>query len=133
MDKQSKFKVFWQNLGQTLLALPRKITALYHITNLKSRGILWSSVLLLGTALVALFIVGIFWSQEPDTRSVRQIALEMAGQDASKIVPGFTTTAAEIFIVTTLLDKPGGYLSNDIFPPTAFFGAFQLLDNIPNW
>jgi hypothetical protein len=90
-------------------------------------------VLLLATVVVALFIVGIFWSQEPDSRPVRQIALEMAGQDETKIVPGFTTTATEIFIVTTLLDKAGGYLSNDVFPPTSLFGMLQLLDNIPNW
>lgn len=37
------------------------------------------------------------------------------------------TTAAAIGIAQTLLEKPGGYLSNDIFPPGVY------LDNIPNW
>ncbi len=133
MDHQPKFQAFFYHAWRKLTGLPRKIAALYHIENLKSRGIFWSSLLLFSTAVVALFVVGIFWSQEPDTRPVRQVALEMAGQDETKIVPGFTTTATEIFIVTTLLEKPGGYLSNDVFPPTSFFGMFQFLDNIPNW
>lgn len=133
MDEQSKFQAFFHNIGQRLIALPRKIGSLYHIENLKSRGLFWSSILLMCTAIIVLFIVGIFWSQEPDSRSVRQIALELAAQDENKIVPGFTTTATEIFIVTTLLDKSGGYLSNDVMPPTSLFGMVQLLDNIPNW
>jgi hypothetical protein len=111
----------------------RSLAALYHMENLKQRGILWSSVLLLVTAIVALYILGIFWSQEPESRNVRNIALEMAQNDKERVVPGVTTTATEIFIVDTLLNKRGGYLSNDIFPPTSFFGLFPLLDNIPNW
>ena len=133
MDDRSKFQAFFHNIWRKLSGLPKKVAALYHIENLKSKGILWSSVLLLCTAVLVLFILGIFWSQEPDSRSVRQIALEMAGQDETKIVPGFTTTATEIFIVTTLLEKPGGYLSNDVLPPTSLFNMIQLLDNIPNW
>ena len=122
-------KGFWQ---RTLGAL-RKTLSLYHIENLKSRGLVWSSVFLLVTACVLLFIMGIFWSQEPDSRDVRNIALELAKQDETRLVPGYTTTATEIFIVTTLLEKPGGYLSNDVMPPSSFFGLFQMLDNIPNW
>lgn len=133
MNVRSKFQTFFHNGWQKLTTLFRKLVGLYHIENLKSRGIFWSSILFLCTVVVALFILGIFWSQEPDSHDVRQIALEMAMQDETKIVPGFTTTATEIFIVTTLLEKPGGYLSNDVFPPTSFFGMFQMLDNIPNW
>ncbi len=40
---------------------------------------------------------------------------------------GYTTTTALIKVTETLLDKPGGYLSNDILPP------FSLLDNMPAW
>ena len=47
--------------------------------------------------------------------------------DESKLVPGYVTTAAIIRIGNTLLDKPGGYLRNDIAPPGVY------LDNIPNW
>jgi hypothetical protein len=37
------------------------------------------------------------------------------------------TTATAIRMTETLLDKPGGYLSNDVTPPGVY------LDNIPNW
>ena len=40
---------------------------------------------------------------------------------------GSATTAALISVAETLLDKPGGYLSNDMLPPGIY------LDNIPNW
>jgi hypothetical protein len=42
-------------------------------------------------------------------------------------VVGFTTSVTLMEVANTLLDKPGGYLSNDIFPPGLW------LDNIPNW
>jgi len=40
---------------------------------------------------------------------------------------GYITTATIIKIAETLLDKRGGYLSNDKLPPGV------LMDNIPNW
>ena len=133
MDWIARLQNFLGAAWRKTLAALRSVAALYHVENLKQRGLFWSSILLLVTVVIFLFVVGIFWSQEPDSRDVRQIALEMAQGDNERVVPGFTTTATEIFIVTTLLDKPGGYLSNDKFPPSSFFGFFQLLDNIPNW
>ena len=43
------------------------------------------------------------------------------------MVVGTATTATLIGVAETLLDKPGGYLSNDRLPPGV------LLDNMPNW
>ena len=40
---------------------------------------------------------------------------------------GGTTTVTLIKVAQTLLEKPGGYLSNDALPPGFY------LDNIPNW
>src|SRR5690606_8123731 len=42
-------------------------------------------------------------------------------------VTGAMTTATLIEVAETLLEKPGGYLSNDVMPPGLY------LDNIPNW
>jgi len=42
-------------------------------------------------------------------------------------VTGTTTTSALIEVVNELLQKRGGYISNDIMPP------WILLDNVPNW
>jgi hypothetical protein len=46
--------------------------------------------------------------------------LEFAHNDQKKLVPGYVTTATTIRIAETLLDKPGGYLSNDMSPHREF-------------
>src|SRR5699024_1052568 len=61
---------------------------------------------------------GWYWSGEPDLTEVRQRA------DA---VPGETVTREVIHVASTLLDKPGGYLSNDMLPHRLW------LDNMPAW
>ncbi len=43
------------------------------------------------------------------------------------LVTGTTTTSALIEVVNEMLNKRGGYFSNDIMPPWVF------LDNVPNW
>jgi len=51
-------------------------------------------------------------------------------EKSSETVPavvGVATTSALIGATETLLNKRGGYLSNDITPPSVF------LDNVPNW
>jgi hypothetical protein len=42
-------------------------------------------------------------------------------------VIGYSTTDTLIRVAETLLEKPGGYLTNDVTPPSVF------LDNIPSW
>ncbi len=84
----------------------------------------------LGVYLLVVVVIGFFWSREPDLFVVEDIARAqipvLASQDQAMIT-GVPTTAALIQVATTLLDKPGGYLSNDITPPGIF------LDNIPSW
>jgi len=91
----------------------------------------WFWVLLLPSpfviAIVGIAALGFFWDSEPDLFKVNTVATEMAGGDASKLVPGSVMTATLIHVVTVLLDKPGGYLSNDMMPPAVW------MDNIPNW
>jgi len=72
-------------------------------------------------------ITGFIWDNEPEAFDVHANALQQANGDGSKIVTGYSTSAALIRIMQTLLDKPGGYLSNDRFPPGVF------MDNVPNW
>lgn len=64
-------------------------------------------------------LFGWYWSREPE--------LPTQQMSASSGVVGHATTSALIDVVTTLLDKPGGYLTNDVTPPSL------LLDNMPNW
>jgi len=133
MSRQSKLIGMLSSLMDKIQSGAKKLYSLYHIESLKQRGLFWSSILLAATLCLSLFILGIYWSQEPSQHNVRQIMLDKAGDDPAKIVPGFATTATLLFVAETLLNKPGGYLSNDKFPPTSLFGIVQLLDNIPNW
>lgn len=62
--------------------------------------------------------LGWYWSQEPDLIAVEPLP---------EAVTGDATTAALIMVSETLLEKPGGYLSNDILPHRLW------LDNMPSW
>ena len=66
-------------------------------------------------------LLGWYWSSEP-----AQPAAQALPENSIPIV-GVATTTALIGATETLLEKRGGYLSNDITPPSVF------LDNVPNW
>ncbi|MFC6440627.1 DUF2333 family protein [Bowmanella sp. JS7-9] len=85
--------------------------------------------ILIGTGVVFLlfYLLAVYWSSEPDVVEPRQLAAQQWAGLESKPVVGFTTTTALIHVSETLLDKPGGYLSNDILPPSV------LMDNMPAW
>ncbi|MEO8672951.1 MAG: DUF2333 family protein [Tahibacter sp.] len=68
-----------------------------------------------------------WWDSEPASLDVSRLAEQRASARQQKTVTGSLTTTALIASVETLLNKPGGYLSNDRFPPGVF------MDNIPNW
>ncbi len=111
-------------------ALTKKVTqvvTLYDPRVWKEKGFWWTIGLFLVTYLVVVVILGIVWSRSPGRIDVREHALSMVNKDESKLVTGTLTTATAIQIAETLLDKPGGYLSNDKTPPGIY------LDNIPNW
>ncbi|MDX1677778.1 DUF2333 family protein [Arsukibacterium sp.] len=79
------------------------------------------------TGLILLFFVVISWwvSREPALMTAEIAEQQQPGSDGTTV--GFATTTALIKVTETLLDKPGGYLANDILPP------FSLLDNMPAW
>jgi len=104
-----------------------RLRDLYRPSSLRQKGLFGSLLLLLTTALVVAVFVGWYWSREPDSFDVHQAALAYVGGDESRLVVGSTYTATLIRIGETLLDKPGGYLSNDVMPPGVW------LDNMPNW
>ncbi|MCG8413545.1 MAG: DUF2333 family protein [Pseudomonadales bacterium] len=81
----------------------------------------------LGFLIILILLVGIYWSAEPDPFDVRQNASQKLASIGQTNVVGGTTTAALIRVSETLLDKPGGYLTNDVMPPGVY------LDNVPNW
>lgn len=80
------------------------------------------------SGLVFLFyIIGFFWSFEPDRLDIRAEVTKDATAAGVSPVVGYTTTTALIRVSEALMNKPGGYLSNDAMPPSV------LLDNIPAW
>lgn len=84
-------------------------------------------VALLILYLLVTLVLGMIWSSEPDTFSVREHTRTLSQQMNREPVTGFATTATMIRMAETLLNKPGGYISNDIFPPGVW------LDNMPSW
>lgn len=76
---------------------------------------------------VVLYFIGVYWSFEPSQIDLQQEVTQDATADNVAPVIGYTTTTALIRVTETLLEKPGGYLSNDALPPSVF------LDNIPAW
>lgn len=81
----------------------------------------------LGVYLLITVLLGIYWSQTPAPFDVREQARELAAEGGREVTTGSTTTAALIGVMETLLEKPGGYLHNDRFPPGLW------LDNVPAW
>lgn len=75
----------------------------------------------LGALLLIWLALGWYWSREPEPFWVAE-----APPDESRVV-GYSTVDTLIRTVEWLLEKPGGYLSNDVAPPSV------LLDNMPNF
>ena len=87
--------------------------------------ILWISIF---SALLLICAVMMFWlNHEPAHFNPIKHATVHAQDHGHQIVTGYTTTATLIETVNVLLNKRGGYMSNDILPPWVF------LDNVPNW
>ncbi|AUD59164.1 MAG: DUF2333 family protein [Gammaproteobacteria bacterium] len=82
--------------------------------------ITWKKVTGVGLFLVLIgYGVSVWWSIEPDPINPQQLTA------TDKNVVGYATTTSLILTVETLLDKQGGWLSNDVMPPSIF------MDNMP--
>ncbi|PMR68658.1 DUF2333 family protein [Halomonas heilongjiangensis] len=92
-------------------------------------GWIWKPLLALVVIyLLVVVALGIWWSREPAAFDVEQATAEQRGEAASAPAARGAVTAATLMrVVSTLRDKPGGYLRNDIAPPGLW------LDNMPNW
>jgi len=84
---------------------------------------LWMKISIGAAAVVLVLMIGlaVYWSREPAIFWVNE------KPDNERTVVGYATADTLVRVASTLLDKPGGYLSNDVMPPSVF------LDNIPNW
>lgn len=74
-----------------------------------------------GVILLILLGISWYWSRMPE---MLYVTSEIDGEP---VVVGYSTSDTLVRVAQTLLDKPGGYLTNDVTPPSVF------LDNMPNW
>ena len=80
---------------------------------------------------IALIVIclGMMWwyNNEPDLFDPVEHTKAHALEHGHAEVTGTNTTSTLIEVANVMLNKRGGYLSNDILPPWVF------LDNVPNW
>ncbi|MBD8614628.1 DUF2333 family protein [Pseudomonas putida] len=81
----------------------------------------------LAVYLVVTLLLGWYWSEEPELFPVQQNAQAAAQRDGRQMVVGYTTVETLKAVASTLLNKPGGYISNDRLPPGLW------MDNMPSW
>jgi hypothetical protein len=81
----------------------------------------------IATLALLMLILMLWWSMTPERFDPLQNARDYARAQQQELVTGYTSTVTAITLAQTLLDKPGGYLSNDVMPPSVW------MDNIPNW
>jgi hypothetical protein len=94
-------------------------------TGHRRRGLL--VVVLLAIVALVMLVLTFYWSSEPGLSDVVASARGSAASRNQQVVNGYVTAHTVIQIAGTLLDKPGGYLSNDVCPPSLF------MDDMPNW
>jgi len=81
----------------------------------------------IGALAIATSALGFIWDSEPDLFDVVKQTEQATSDLATSKVIGSATVATMIRLGETLLEKPGGYLTNDITPPSI------MMDNLPNW
>lgn len=80
----------------------------------------WSIAAVVGVLLLLLGGLGWYWSWEPDATGVSSSG---DGSDET----GYETVQTLVDVTRWMLEKPGGYLSNDVMPPSLW------LDNMKNF
>jgi len=110
-ETESRIARWWVKLGDLFRLGP----------SVGSRRRLKLTLIVLCVIVLPLLAVSWYWSREPKAFWVNE------SPSPGVHVAGFSTVDTLIRVTSTLLDKPGGYLSNDKMPPGV------LLDNIPNW
>lgn len=113
-------------LIEWLSRFSKGLARIYHPRTWKEKGLVWSVALFAVTYLIINGALGWLWSMEPDGFDVRQVTYAHVGH-SDRMVTGAIYTSALIEIGDTLLNKRGGYISNDVAPPGVW------MDNMPNW
>lgn len=126
----------------------KNVAGYYKPSTWREKGMIWTSALFIVTLTVIILFLGVIWSDQPEVFDVKEVAYGQAGIDnpykqtsdvaadeaqalitspVAKLPEGYTTTATLINLADNLLNKKGGYITNDKLPPGIY------LDNISNW
>lgn len=76
----------------------------------------------IATLFLVLYIISLWWSVEPEP-----LLPKTTNNQSGKAVVGYATTSSLIDTLQILLDKPGGWMSNDVIVPSIF------MDNITSF
>ena len=93
----------------------------------RPRPLLFAILSLISLYVLIVLCLMWWWDLEPRPFDPLRAARQETATAAQAKVTGATTTATLIETMDTLVDKRGGYLSNDKLPPGV------LMDNVPNW
>ncbi|NQY27090.1 MAG: DUF2333 family protein [Piscirickettsiaceae bacterium] len=116
------FKHIIQNIKDSIW------TFVDNITDPNSRQkMMMITTVSIGLIILVLLLLMLWWDRTPSNFTPVDRAHSMASEKQHNVVIGYTSTATLITISKALLNKSGGYLSNDVMPPSIW------MDNIPNW
>ena len=98
------------------------------LLGLRMRSVVMTPLIAIGLLLLLMFVVSLVPSSFPDIPSQETIRSEFEAQHDGEVPPvGYHTTETLIRSIDIVVNKRGGFLSNDVLPP------FILMDNIPAW
>ncbi|KRE96530.1 hypothetical protein ASG87_16175 [Frateuria sp. Soil773] len=96
-------------------------------TSPSRHGLVRAVVLIFAVLVLAVCALMWWWDTEPAPFDPMAVAKSRMAERQRPMAVGVVTTSTLIESVQVLLDKRGGYLSNDKLPPGV------LMDNLPNW
>ena len=106
----------------------KEVISYFHPKVWKEKGLKWTLGFFSVTAVIAIIVLMFIWSREPAQFDVLENTYDLTNTEGNEeLVSGAVITATLSRLVSTLLDKPGGFIENDKLPPGV------LMDNIPNW
>lgn len=74
-----------------------------------------------------LWLLAVYWSFEPDVFDIKEEVNASSQLTMEQPVTGYYVTTSLIKVIESLMNKPGGYLSNDVILPGV------IMDNMPSW
>ena len=111
---------------ETLNKIGQYLAAIKHHPQ---RGVRIRRALVAGAAILVVLclVLMLLFDHRPDAFDVRQLASDNAIEYEHELTTGYPTVATTRQLILSMLEKRGGYLSNDVTPPAV------LMDNVPNW